>query len=84
MTKAPRSYVVVAPSPCVEYRHIYTDALYSARQIARRFRRQDRECQGLKRFRRPWQRRLALSRSSLPAAAECGYPGRSTLPPYRR
>ena len=49
--EAPRSYVVVAPSPCVEYRHIYTDALYSARQIARLFRRHDREFHRLKRFR---------------------------------
>ena len=34
--------------------------------------------------RRPRQRRLALSRSSLPAAAGCGFPDQSMLPWYRR
>jgi hypothetical protein len=50
---APRYYALPAPSPpCVEYRRIYTDALYSARQVARLFRRHDREFLRLKRTRR--------------------------------
>jgi hypothetical protein len=42
---------VVEVSPCEQYRRIYTDALSSARQIARLFRRDDGQFHRLKRRR---------------------------------
>jgi len=47
----PRTAVVLPPSPCAEYRAIYTQALQSARQVARVFRRDDRVFHRLKRRR---------------------------------
>lgn len=50
-THKPRVAVYVVPSPCEEYRRIYTDALFSARRIAALFHRDDRQFLRLKRRR---------------------------------
>jgi hypothetical protein len=50
-THKPTTTVVYAVSPCVEYRRIYTDALATARRIAREFRADNRTFHRLKRRR---------------------------------